>query len=73
MAGLYLVNARYDATERGTNWNLAAYTGTIESEKPANVRIRTGELSILHKVYLSRPDEGGATSPASPDAGAAKR
>ncbi len=57
MPGLYLVNARYDATETGAEWNLSAYTGSIVSYKPANVRIRTGELSILHKVVLNRPTE----------------
>ena len=55
MPGLYLVNARYDATETGTEWNVAAYTGSIVTNQPANVRIRTGELSILHKVVLNRP------------------
>lgn len=72
MPGLYLVNARYDATESGAAWNLAAYTGSIETDRPANVRIRTGELSILHKVALNRPQEPGsaATAPNAPlDAG----
>jgi hypothetical protein len=59
MPGLYLVSARYDATESGRAWNLAAYTGTVETDRPANVRIRTGELSILHKVALVRPVEPG--------------
>lgn len=68
MPGLYLVNARYDATESGSAWNLAAYTGSIETDRPANVRIRTGELSILHKVALSRPPEPGSAATA-PDAG----
>ena len=67
MPGLYLVNGRYDATESGSTWNLAAYTGSIETERPANVRIRTGELSILHKVALSRPVEPGSAALA-PDA-----
>ena len=67
MPGLYLVSARYDATETGTEWNLAAYTGTIATDRPANVRIRTGELSILHKVVLSRPVDP-ATANAAPSA-----
>jgi len=69
MPGLYLVNARYDATESGSAWNLAAYTGSIETVRPANVRIRTGELSILHKVALSRPVEEPGSVAAAPDAG----
>lgn len=73
MPGLYLVNARYDATESGHEWNMAAYTGTVETERPANVRIRTGELGILHKVALMRPAQPAAAHPAQPapaDAGA---
>jgi hypothetical protein len=74
MPGLYLVNARYDATASGSDLNLAAYTGSVETERPANVRIRVGELSILQKVALSRPIDAVAPSPTSPlgatDAGA---
>ena len=57
MPGLYIINASYDATESGSDWNIAAFTGTVVSSKPANVRIRTGELSILHKVVLRKMDE----------------
>jgi hypothetical protein len=58
MPGLYLVNGAYDATESGAAWNLAAFTGSVASSRPANVRIRTGELNILQKVALRKIDEG---------------
>ncbi len=74
MPGLYIVNAKYDATEPGTQWNLAAFTGSVASDRPANVRIRIGELSILRKVQLRKLDEtpaqaSGSVSPG--DAGSA--
>jgi hypothetical protein len=72
MPGLYLVNATYDATESGAQWNLSAFTGTVSSTKPANVRIRIGELSILQKVYLQKmqdPPKPAAPSFAPTDAG----
>jgi len=67
MPGLYLVNARFDATQSGHEWNLDAYTGAVETDRPANVRIRTGELSILHKVALARPQPAphASSTPAS--------
>lgn len=72
MPGLYLVNARYDATHSGSDWNIDAYTGAIASSRPGNIRIRTGELSILHKVYLSRPTDPAPTAAAATgDAGPA--
>jgi hypothetical protein len=58
MPGLYLVSGEYDATESGAQWNLAAFTGSVRSHRPVNVRIRVGELSILQKVILRRPDDG---------------
>ncbi len=60
MPGLYLVNGTYDATEDGSKWNLAAFTGRVASAGPANVRIRIGELSILHKVVLNKMDDSHA-------------
>jgi hypothetical protein len=64
MPGLYLVNGTYEATEPGAKWNLAAFTGSVTSARPANVRIRIGELSILHKVVLNKMDDGRAGSAA---------
>ena len=75
MPGLYLVNAKYDATEPGAQWNLAAFTGSVASDKPANVRIRIGEFSILRKVQLRKLDETPvqASSSVSPgDAGSTR-
>jgi hypothetical protein len=64
MPGLYLVNARYDATESGAEWNLAAFTGTIASQRSANVRIRTGDSPILHK--FTRPSREALNATSSP-------
>ncbi len=74
MPGLYLVNGTYDAIEPGTTWNLAAYTGRVTTSRPANIRIRTGDLSILHKVVLKKLDEvhdAAAASVQPTDAGTA--
>lgn len=68
MPGLYLVNATYDANESGSQWNLAAFTGEVSSTKPANVRIRVGELSILQKVVLQKMQEPTKTAAALPTA-----
>jgi hypothetical protein len=75
MPGLYLVNATYTANESGTQWNLSAFTGTVSSTKPVNVRIRVGELSILQKVFLQKmqeppPPRAPAAPPAPSDTGA---
>ena len=42
--GLYLVHARFDANQRGDDFNLDAFVGRVVSLSPAAVRIRTGEL-----------------------------
>ncbi len=47
--GFYLVHARFDADENGEDYGLDAYVGRVASEKPANVRIRTGELEPADK------------------------
>ena len=50
--GLYLVHARYDATEAGEEWDLDAFVGRAVSRTPATVRIRTGEQPFLQKRTL---------------------
>lgn len=50
--GLYLVHARYDATEDGDEWDLDAFVGRAVSRTPATVRIRTGEQPFLQKRTL---------------------
>ncbi|MCK6535125.1 MAG: hypothetical protein L6Q84_19305 [Polyangiaceae bacterium] len=50
--GLYLVHARYDATETGTEWNIDAFVGRVVSRSPATVRIRTGEQPFLQRRSL---------------------
>lgn len=52
--GLYLVHARYDATESGDDWNIDAFVGRVVSSSPATVRIRTGEHPFLQKRVLNR-------------------
>jgi hypothetical protein len=42
--GLYLVHARFDAVDAGTEYGLHAFMGRLVSQKPALVRIRQGEL-----------------------------
>jgi len=42
--GLYLVHARFDAIDAGTEFGLHAFTGRLLSQKPALVRVRNGEL-----------------------------
>ncbi len=42
--GFYLVHARFDADHSGEDFGLDAYVGRVASEKPANVRVRSGEL-----------------------------
>jgi hypothetical protein len=47
--GLYLVHARFDATNAGEEYELNAFTGRVVSLSPATVRIRTGETAFLYK------------------------
>jgi hypothetical protein len=42
--GLYLVHARFDGDDAGTEYGLHAFTGRLVSPKPALVRVREGEL-----------------------------
>jgi hypothetical protein len=42
--GLYLVHARFDAVDAGTEYGLHAFMGRLVSQKPALVRVRHGEL-----------------------------
>ncbi|MFO0567487.1 MAG: hypothetical protein U0263_17650 [Polyangiaceae bacterium] len=51
--GLYLVHARYDATDSGDDYGLDAFVGRVVSRTPATVRIRTGEQPFLQKKTLS--------------------
>ena len=43
--GFYLVHARFEAAETGEEFGIEAYVGRVATEHPANVRIRSGELS----------------------------
>ena len=45
--GLYLVSARLDAERDGSEFGLAAFTGSLESRREALVRIRTGDFPAL--------------------------
>jgi hypothetical protein len=50
--GLYLVHARFDAVDDGSEWNIDAFMGSVHSREPATVRIRTGELPFLKKQAM---------------------
>jgi len=45
--GLYLISARFDAERDGSEFGLAAFTGSLESRREALVRIRTGDFPAL--------------------------
>ncbi|HEV8246380.1 MAG TPA: hypothetical protein VGP93_11455, partial [Polyangiaceae bacterium] len=56
--GLYLAYARFDANSSGENLGLDAITGKFVSEKPAVIRIRTGELPFLGRRVMERVKVG---------------
>ncbi len=64
--GLYLVYARLDATEAGERHGFEAFTGTVVSEEPGTVRVRTGESSLLRKYPMTRIETEGKPSPSEP-------
>ena len=59
--GLYLVHARLDAAEDGSDFGLDAFTGRLFSEQPATIRIRSGDLPFLKRRvmhrYVAKKDE----------------
>ncbi len=50
--GLYLIHARYDATQRGDDYGLDAFTGRVASTDPGSIRIRTGDQPFLRKRMM---------------------
>jgi hypothetical protein len=52
--GLYLVHARFDATDEGEEAGLHAFTGTVATTEPGAVRIRTGEMPFLSRRPMHR-------------------
>jgi len=52
--GFYLVHARFEAVETGEEFGMEAYVGRVATEHPANVRIRSGELSAF-ELEAMRP------------------
>ena len=50
--GFYLVHARFDAPHDGEEYDLDAYVGRVSTQKPANVRIRTGDLYMYEKQAM---------------------
>jgi len=52
--GFYLVHARLEAAETGEEFGIEAYVGRVATEHPANVRIRSGELSP-YELEAMRP------------------
>jgi hypothetical protein len=59
--GLYLVHARFDATDDGAQAGLHAFSGTVVSPDPGAVRIRTGEMPFLSRrpMHLFGRDASG--------------
>jgi hypothetical protein len=52
--GFYLVHARFESNETGEDYGIEAYVGRVATEHPANVRIRSGELSP-YELEVMRP------------------
>lgn len=52
--GLYLVHARFDAVDAGTEYGLHAFMGRLVSEQPALVRVRQGELPFTPSTGTER-------------------
>ncbi len=64
-SGLYQIHARLRATSDGSDFGFEAYTGTLETRKPATVRIR----KTLHLIPVAlRPSAAapGAPAPGNP-------
>ena len=58
--GLYLAHARFEASATGEDFGIEAVTGVFVSEKPAVIRIRSGELPflgtrVMQKVKVGEP------------------
>ncbi len=58
--GLYLAHARFDASASGSEFGFEAVIGKFASEKPAVIRIRTGELPFLGTRVMERVKVGSA-------------
>jgi hypothetical protein len=72
--GLYLVHARFDATQSGNEYGLRAFMGTAVTDNPGTVRVRKGDVPLadvraMHQVAL-RGEHAGSTPPAAPSADA---
>lgn len=61
--GLYLVHARLDATEDGSEFDLDAFTGRVVSELPATIRIRKGDLPFGMQRTMRRVRRADAKAP----------
>ncbi|HVJ15567.1 MAG TPA: hypothetical protein VM686_09000, partial [Polyangiaceae bacterium] len=58
--GLYLAHARFNASVPSEGFAFEALTGTFVSEKPAVIRIRTGELPFVGRRTFQRVKVGAA-------------
>ncbi len=63
-AGLYRVHARLDATNRGDEYKLDAYVGSVISKKPGILRMRGGEPPRMLVIPVRPPAQPAATAPA---------
>jgi len=65
-AGVYLLRARLDTDIDGAEYGLEAFTGTIESSRPAKVRVRR-----TLQIAQNRPVSGPGARPGVPPPGVA--
>jgi hypothetical protein len=70
--GLYEVSARLDAKWSGQDSGLDAFTGTLATERPALIRVRSGDRSsFLRPALMALPAGGGPAEGGAPAAPAA--
>jgi hypothetical protein len=55
--GLYVLGARFEAQTDGSEFGMDAFTGTIRTEEPVTVRVRTGEQPFLVVPLPPKPGE----------------
>lgn len=63
-SGLYVVHAKLEATETGSDYGFSAFTGTLKTEKPATIRVR----NTLKLIPILRPHSGGGAAAPAPGA-----
>jgi hypothetical protein len=68
--GVYAVRARFEAQWSGSGLGLEAFTGRLEAQRPALVRVRTGDRSsVLRAANTILVDRSAPTAPGLPPPG----